>query len=752
MPSSPARSALRAFVLLFLAARPAWAAPHPPSAEATPPVTGVVQDSAGVPLPNVQVAITAINRVTTTNHQGRFTFLNLPSGTHHLDAHFIGYAPGHAVVTVPAAGDTVHVTIVMRSTPLRLSGVQVTATPAGSEALDLTQSTVALAGKELARSLGPSVAQTLSNEPGIAMRYAGPAATMPVIRGLSGERILVLQDGERAGDLSATSPDHGLSVDPLSASRIEVVRGPASLLYGNNALGGVVNVISGDIPTTVPSHAEGYVAGQAESVNPGGAISGGVTYPLGTSLAVTLRGGGRDINDVRIGGGDRLANTYARNWNGVAGIGLVRERLTGGLAWRGFGFEYGLPSAPGAGEAGIHLEGSRQQGSVHADLALESPWLSRVKLDGSVQRYTHDEVESDGEVGTTFTLETHTAALTGRTRLGRVSGAVGLSGLFRQYAAAGEEALTPGANSKTGGLFVYQDIPLTGADSGERSPRLQLGARYDVYRVETKPGDPKFGAARSRDFGNVSGSVGLNVPLGPAASLGVSLARAFRAPTVEELYSNAFHAAAGSYDVGNPDLEPETNQGVDAVLRVASGGVSAQAAAYWNRVRNYIAPDIVGDTVTDEGENVPLNVFSQADATLRGLEAQLESEVARHVVLGVMGDVVRGRFRDGSAIPFMPAARVGGSARWDNGRWSLGAEGRRTFGQDKVAENETRAGAYTTLNLNAGLTMILGARVHAFTLRADNVLDERYREATSRIKDFAFNPGRNVSLVYRLLF
>jgi iron complex outermembrane receptor protein len=752
MPSSPARSALRAFVLLFLAVRPAWAAPHPPSAEATPPVTGVVQDSAGVPLPNVQVAITAINRVTTTNHQGRFTFLNLPSGTHHLDAHFIGYAPGHAVVTVPAAGDTVHVTIVMRSTPLRLSGVQVTATPAGSEALDLTQSTVALAGKELARSLGPSVAQTLSNEPGIAMRYAGPAATMPVIRGLSGERILVLQDGERAGDLSATSPDHGLSVDPLSASRIEVVRGPASLLYGNNALGGVVNVISGDIPTTVPSHAEGYVAGQAESVNPGGAISGGVTYPLGTSLAVTLRGGGRDINDVRIGGGDRLANTYARNWNAAAGIGLVRERLTGALAWRGFGFEYGLPSAPGAGEAGIHLEGSRQQGSVHADLALESPWLSRVKLDGSVQRYAHDEVESDGEVGTTFTLETQTAALTGRTRLGRVSGAVGLSGLFRQYAAAGEEALTPGANSNTGGLFVYQDIPLTGADSGERSPRLQLGARYDVYRVETKPGDPKFGAARSRDFGNVSGSVGLNVPLGPAASLGVSLARAFRAPTVEELYSNAFHAAAGSYDVGNPDLEPETNQGVDAVLRVASGGVSAQAAAYWNRVRNYIAPDIVGDTVTDEGETVPLNVFSQADATLRGLEAQLESEVARHVVLGVMGDVVRGRFRGGSAIPFMPAARVGGSARWDDGRWSLGAEARRTFRQDRVAENETRAGAFTMLNLNAGLTMILGARVHAFTLRADNVLDERYREATSRIKDFAFNPGRNVSLVYRLLF
>jgi iron complex outermembrane receptor protein len=246
--------------------------------------------------------------------------------------------------------------------------------------------------------------------------------------------------------------------------------------------------------------------------------------------------------------------------------------------------------------------------------------------------------------------------------------------------------------------------------------------------------------------------VGLNIPIGTAASFGVSAARAFRAPTVEELYSNAFHAAAGSFDVGNPDLDPEINQGMDAVLRIESGGMTAQAAAYFSRIDKYIAPSIVGDTVTDEGDVVPLNRYAQDDATLRGLEGHVEAEVTRHVVLGVMGDVLRGRFRDGSAIPFMPAGRVGGSARWDNGRLSLGMEGRHTLRQERVAENETRAGSYTLLNLNAGITMIIGARVHAITIRADNLLDERYREATSRIKDFAFNPGRNLSAVYRLLF
>lgn len=752
-----ARRAVGVLALLCSAAAAATAAvPHARSAPPeTPPVIGVVQDSAGMPLPNVQVVIATLNRSTTTNHEGRFVLANLPGGTHHIDAHFIGYAPGHAVATVPATGDSVRVTIVMRATPLRLSGVQITATPTGSDAMDITQSTIQLSGKELARSLGPSVAQTLSSEPGIAMRYAGPAANTPVIRGLSGERILVLQDGERAGDLSSTSPDHGLSIDPLSASRIEVVRGPASLLYGNNALGGVVNVISGDIPTVVPTHIEGYLSGQAESVNPGGALSGGLTFPLTPSLALTLRGGGRDIDDVRVGGGDRLGNSYSRNWNGVAGVGFMSERLTGGVAYKDYRFNYGLPSPPDDEEAGIHLEGSRQQGTARADLTLGPSWLPRLSVDGSMQRYTHDEIESSGEIGTTFTLKTQTAAFTGRTMFGRVSGAIGMSGLFRQYAAAGEEALTPGANSNTGGIFVYQDIPLVASPtdgSDGRTPRLQLGARYDVYRIETKAGDPRFGPAATRDFGNMSGSIGVNIPLGQLASLGVSAARAFRAPTVEELFSNGFHVAAGSFDVGNPGLDHETNQGVDGVLRVESGGVNAQAAAYYSRISNYIAPDIVGDTITDEGDTVPLNIFSQADATLRGLEGQVEAEVTRHFVVGVMGDLVRGRFRDGSPIPFMPAARVGGSARWDNSRFSLGAEGRRAFAQDGVAQNETKAGAYTLLNLNAGVTMIVGGRVHAVTLRADNLLDEQYREATSRIKEFAFNPGRNLSVVYRLLF
>jgi iron complex outermembrane receptor protein len=293
-----------------------------------------------------------------------------------------------------------------------------------------------------------------------------------------------------------------------------------------------------------------------------------------------------------------------------------------------------------------------------------------------------------------------------KTAAGRIGGAVGVNGIFKQYAASGEEALTPAANTSGAGLFVFQEIPLGGApssDSHDLVPKLQVGVRADLLRVTSKTGDPKFGVGRSTDFDNVSGSVGLTIPFSASTSIGMSAARAFRAPTVEELYSNAFHAAAGTFDVGNPNLKSEVNQGVDAVLRSQTRRVNAEVSAYWNRISNYIAPNIVRDTTTDNGNVVPLNIFSQGDATLKGLEGRLEGTVAPRVVLGAMGDLVRGEFRDGSPLPFLPAARLGGQARWENGTLSLSGEVRHAFAQDRVSggDVDVPTAAYTLLNLSS---------------------------------------------------
>jgi iron complex outermembrane receptor protein len=720
-----------------------------------PNIRGVVTDSAGAPIANVTVTIAALSRVTTTSPEGRFVFSGLPPGSHHLDAVRLGYARAEATVVLPSAGEDVRVTIVMRATPLRLSNVVVSAAPLGGDPLGLTQSTADVSGKELARTITASVAQTLEREPGMATRYNGPAATLPVVRGLTGDRIVVLQDGERSGDLSASAPDHGLSIDPLSADRIEVIRGPASLLFGTNALGGVVNVLSNDIPSSVPTHLAGFLAGQTESVSPGAAVSGALTVPLGRLFAASVGGGFRTTQDVTMGGGAKLLNSDAENYHATLGLGVIGARGTFGLAAKRYDFRYGIPAAPDDAKAGIKIDGLRNQLSFKADLTGPGGALSQLAVTGSAQQYEHAEIGPVGEVGTQFTLKTHTFSATAKTQLGRVDGAFGVSGLFKQYDATGEEALTPAANSKSGGLYIFQDIAL-GANK-DASPHIEFGARYDFFDIATRAGDLKFGAPRSREFRSGSGSVGFTIPFTRGASLGVSVARAFRVPTVEELFSNAFHPATGTFDVGDPDLRAETNTGLDGVVRVHRDRVQLQLGAYVNRIDNFITPNIEGDTViADEGgtERVPLNRFSQRDASLKGFEASIEGTPTRHLVLGAMTDLVRGELAGNRPVPFLPAARVGAHARWDNGRWSIGGEVRRGMAQSRVAGGDVDIAteAYTTVGANVGWTVLRGGVLHVIALRADNVFDERYRDATSWIKRFAFNPGRNAALVYRVVF
>jgi iron complex outermembrane receptor protein len=314
-------------------------------------------------------------------------------------------------------------------------------------------------------------------------------------------------------------------------------------------------------------------------------------------------------------------------------------------------------------------------------------------------------------------------------------------------------------------------------------PTVQVGARYDRFDVSTRAGaDPKFGPSRTAAFNTFSGSLGASVPVGARATLSGSVARAFRGPTVEELYSNGFHAAIGTYDVGNPDLRAETNTGVDGVFRVESGRAFGTLSAYYNRIDNFITPVITGLVDPETGAAaaagadgaVPRNLFGQADATLRGVEGQVEGEVAPRVVAGVMGDLVRGTFAGGGNVPYLPPARVGGTLRYDDGRYSAGGDVRYAFAQDRTSQAscgraggplpdaqpgtpgvpcvDVATGAYTLVNLNAGVTFTARGRLHSVLLRADNLADVRYFDSASRVKSFVGNPGRNVGLVYRVQF
>lgn len=747
----------RALIGLVVFSSP-LAAAEPAGPGSAPSLGGVVRDTAGTPLPHAQVAIIGLNRGTSTNAAGEFFFSSVSPGRYEVYATLIGYAPSRVAVVVPDSSDApVRITITMRATALQLPGIEITATRVAIDPLDLTQSTVELSGQALSRRVSTSVAQTLSSEPGMTQRYSGPTANMPVIRGLTDDRIVVLENGERSGDLASSAPDHGVTIDPLRASQIEVVRGPAALQYGNNAIGGVVNVITQEIPTTVPNHVEGYFASQMESVNPGGAFAVSATAPIGREVAINAHGGIRAADDTRIGGGGMLANSYSRSTNAGVALGVIRERNNSGLSFAAGNFRYGLPGVAGDPELGAFITGGRKQLTARSDFRLADRSFTAIRLDGTLQWYGHSEIEPSGEVGTRFDLKTQTATAIARTRFGSVSGAIGIGGLFKQYAPFGEEALTPAADTRSGGIFVFQDFPLAAGDTA-KVPHLHLGARFDTYRMQPKGDEARFGSPEARDFRNFSGSIGAAYPVAPDISLNANISRAFRAPTVEELYSNGVHAARGTYEVGSEDLESETNTGGEVLLRVRKPKVSSQLSAFYNRIDNYVILDFVRDTIVD-GSSMPLAVYSQGNATLRGFEGEVEAEVMPKVVAGVMGDVVRGKLESDEALPFMPATRLGARARYDDGRFSAGFDYRHVFAQDDVPVAATTddpsavaTEAYDLFDLSAGWTIIRGGLVHNITFRLDNAFDKRYREATSRIKHFAFNPGRNVSLVYRVLF
>jgi iron complex outermembrane recepter protein len=740
------------------------------SAQAPPlPVRGVVTDSAGNALANARVTLAPTSRAATTDASGSFLFRSVPAGRYHLDVSLIGYAPGHAQIAVPEEGDDLFVEIQLAASPLALEGVLVTGTPGASDPLTVAQSATQLSGRAFDRHVGATVAETLDREPGITSRYSGPAAATPVIRGLTGERVVMLENGQRTGDLSGSAADHALSVDPLSATRLEVVRGPASLLYGSGALGGVVNVIGTDIASNVPSRVEGYFATQGASVTPGGAATAQLILPLSDVLVLSTRGGVRRMGDVRTGGGEVLENTTLSTLNGNLGLGYVGGRVTGGVALNAHSFAYGVPFGHShEGEEGeeeeeehedhmgVDLEGHRYELTLRGGWDPAGSMVRAVRAAASGQWYEHDEIESDGSVGTTFTLRTQTLDLRADNDFGLVRGTLGVSGLLKQYEPTGEEALTPFARSGNLGVFVYQEAPLVpGGHESEHVPHLQVGARFDHYDISTQAGEARFGPARERTFRAFSGSVGVNLPLPQGVSVGASVARAFRAPSVEELFSNALHAATASFDVGNPELRPEVNLGLEGMLRAHTRSVTALVSAYYNHIDDYIAPEIVGDTllVDDAGSfRVPLNRFSQQDASLIGVEGKVELLVGRSVVVGARGDRVRGRFADDTPLPFMPSARLGGDLRWDDGTYSLGAETVHAFAQGEVPEHELATESYTLLDLSVGYTRTTGGLVHNLMLRAENVTDAVYREATSRIKELAPNPGRNLSLVYRLLF
>ena len=650
-----------------------------------------------------------------------------------------------------------------------LQDVSVTAAPLGDTPLQSSQPVSVLRGVELDRRRAVSLGDTLGGLPGVTSSGFGTAAGRPVIRGQAGPRVGITENGLDILDASSLSPDHAPVVDPLGARQIEVLRGPATLLYGSGAIGGLVNSVSDRIPTTQLRGVSGDALGAVDSASRerlgsvrlrGGVPAGGNATPGTGGFNWTLGAFSRKSEDYRIPGnaivGDpssasgRLPNSFSEGQGLSGGVSWVDRWGAAGVSYSTLDNLYGIPAEPGVV---IDLRNRRTEGLVELDQPFTG--IESMRLRAAEVRYRHVEVEAaTGTVGTAFDSSGRDARLEAvHAPLGGVRGVLGLHARQRTLTASGEEAFIPTTRERENALFWVGDRAIGPG-------RLEFGLRQGSARLE-----PAAGAgAEARSFGLTSFSIGGLMPVSGPVALSVNLGSAQRAPAIEELYARGPHAATGTFEIGDAAFGKERSRNIEVALRQASGPLRWKAGVFQQRFANYIAgfssdtnadgvPDRVdaGGTIENSAENAGAGEFTvlryqQAPAVFRGLEAEIAWQPqASPWSLRAFGDAVRGTVEGLGAAPRTPPLRVGLTLDYSAGPWSGFVSVLRAAAQDRVGPLETETAGYTRLDAELSRTWkTRGAGSTTLFIQGRNLTNEDIRLSTSFVKDSVPMPGRSV--------
>lgn len=710
-------------------------------ARAAPSLGGRVADPVGTPLAGVRVVVVELGRTYVTADDGRYRFTAIAPGTYTVSFSRIGRAPEARRVTL---GDTPRaVDVAMREARVQLAPVQVTASTAATRAQDSPQPVAVLEGAELRAAQGAALGETLEQVPGVRSLSMTTGIGKPVIRGMTHSRVVTLDNGQRS-ETQAWGHDHSPNVETATAERVEVIKGPASVLYGSDALGGVVNVVAPAVPDAldVPRFVRGR-AGTVYSHNVRGADGTlaleGAAGGFGARGAVVARRSG----DMRTPMG-RLDNTHNRALatEGALGYrgawGAVSARYVGrderieifddprqNPGYTGFqriathraSAEATLP----AGRARLQLNGGYEQNFRREFAALDA---TRPDLGLFVRNWTG------------FAHLHHAP-------LGPVAGTLGVSGMTSDFANRGSETLIPDSHTRTAAVYAFEQ-----AEFGRW--RATAGARYD-WRTLATSGNAVIGVpADQRTFGALTGSAGLLYRLTEPVAFVANVARGFRAPAAPDLFANGFHEGTRAFERGDPSLGVETSVNTELGVRVNAAGVTAEATGYVNRVNGYIylRPFGAGGAAFDSLQVV------QGNARLAGFEGRVAYRPVRLLTVQLSGDYVRGQ-NTTAAVPltFIPPLRLLSGVRLDGDdrRGVLGgayvtAQAETNARQTRLDPRDVGTPGYTLLHLGGGFTRPGVRGPVAIDLTVRNALDVRYRNFLSRYKEFALGPGRALVL------
>ncbi len=711
----------------------------------------VLDAETGDHIPFINILIDGERIGTTTDASGHYMLTNLPVGKHTLIVKGMGYEPASVEFEIEE-DQTKEINIEVKYTAIELEEVVLTSSPTASGFR--YQPDQAFVGEKLQRRSEVSFGEMLDGEPGIAMRYMGSAPSRPVIRGLDGDRVLVLQDGERMGDISETAADHAISLDPLAARRVEVVRGPASMLYGSSALGGVINVMTSDIPEQWTYGNTGVLSAQGATVNNMGAGFGRFTHG-NKKWATTGRISYRKAGDINTPAG-KIPSTSLQNYDGALGFGFENNNLNGGFAISMGNQNFEIPEGGAIEDPDetVEIRADRQlmQGKLNFKI---SDFFDKAQLRLNSSRFFQQEIEIedvDGKIDEDVEIEfekyniSSTLTVQHQARGIFDRGAIGISLLGHNLDVGGHEAYTPGEDRYTMGLFTFQEVPLSGI------VRLQLGGRLDYQKINAVPNELFPDIDKSRDALNYSGSVGLNIRPTEEIEIGGQFARSHRNPSVEELFADGPHIGAGVYERGCEHLNDEIGHGGDLFFKWKSDKFDAEIAGFINHFQNFIIFNPTGET--DEDSGFPIYDYIDDEARLTGVEVSCRWSLTDRLEWEAGVDYVNGK-RCGDIteyLPYIPPFRFKTGIQYDYGDGWIATKINGAANKTNLAENEKQTDGYYIIGAQAGYRIDYRGN-HVIILRAENILDTEYRDHLSRIEDRNIPmPGRNFNLAYRFYF
>lgn len=732
-------------------------------------------------MPATTVTLAPLGRTIETDANGEYVFESVPAGTYSLLAHMHALTDQRKTAAV-ADGQTVIVDFQLSLQPVR-EAVTVTASGRAESVFEAFQTVTSRESYELtARAAAPALGEALENEAGIAKRSQGPGNSRPVIRGFDGDRVLILQDGIRTGTLSAQSGDHAEPVDPGAIERIEVIRGPATLLYGSNAVGGVVNVITGHHILHQHPHEGMRGSFTALGGSNNGMGGGTVNFEYGKNRWLLHGGGGvlaAGNYRTRLG---KVQNSASEMSHATIGVGRYGKKFSFNFNYGKQVGQYGIPFDPDAeehehehddgheahaaqnarlarralnrvsilkpmdGDDGhdhdedehhhhgrVRLDWHRHNYRFHSTVKELGGFLDQFRLSLNFSDWNHREIELDeGEIGTEFFNKQFVyRGEFQQKRRGPLSGQFGFWGLSRDFKAVGAEALAPPANQNALALFTLQEVDL------ERV-RLQLGARLEHNR---------FNAAGlpDRSFTGASASAGLYVPTWRNGAAVVNYVHSFRAPGLEELYNNGPHPGNGIFEIGDPDLRRERGNGLEFSIRHLARRLRLET----NLFRYHFSDFIFFNPTGEFDDGLPVAEYKQGNSRFLGADARLDAGMTDNLWLTLGFDAVDAHLTQSrTPLPRIPPVRGRAGFDFRFKGVSIRPEAVIANKQWQLAPNETLTAGYAVFNLTASYTYTQVDRLHTFSVNSFNLGDRLYRNHLNFLKSFAPEIGRGIRFGY----